>query len=100
MEANLDMDNVTGHPANTQPAGITDKRGYAARWRFSTRHIDNLLAQGMPHFAVGKRRIRISVAEADAWMKERFGQRRLGPLQPDKTGRSATAGVAKREGQP
>lgn len=99
MKANFHVANLAGHPADTQPTEITDKRGYAARWRFSTRHIDNLLAQGMPHFAVGKRRVRINVAEADAWMKERFGQRRLGPLQPDKAGRNAAAGVAKREGQ-
>ena len=59
-------------------AEITDKRGFAARWCFSPRHIDNLLAQGMPHFAIGKRRVRIVVAEADAWMREHFSTRRIG----------------------
>lgn len=57
---------------------ITDKRGFAARWKFSTRHVDNFIAQGLPHLAVGKRRVRIVVAEADAWMKARFAARRRG----------------------
>lgn len=59
---------------------IVDKRGYAARWKFSVRHIDNLLAQGLPHCRVGNRRVRILVDEADAWMKSRFGTQRHGKL--------------------
>jgi hypothetical protein len=57
---------------------VTDKRGYAARWHFSVRHTDSLLAQGLPHLKIGCRRVRIIVAEADRWMVERFGTRRLG----------------------
>ena len=57
-------------------AVITDKRGFAARWSFSVRHVDNLLAQGMPHLAIGKRRVRIVIAEGDAWMREQFATRR------------------------
>jgi len=71
------IDTATG--PNTTPE-ITDKRGYAARWRFSVRHMDNLLAQGLPHLKIGLRRVRIIVAEADRWMVERFGTRRLGPV--------------------
>jgi hypothetical protein len=56
---------------------VTDKRGYGNRWQFSVRHIDNLLRQGLPHLKIGKRRVRILVDEADAWMKERFGARRM-----------------------
>lgn len=66
--------------SNLETQVVTDKRGFAARWKFSVRHLDNLLAQGMPHCAVGKRRVRIIIAEGDAWMKERFGTRRLGPV--------------------
>jgi len=62
-------------------AEITDKRGYGARWGFSIRHIDNLLAQGCPHLKVGKRRVRIVVADADQWMKERFGTQRRRPAR-------------------
>lgn len=62
---------------------ITDKSGYAARWRFSPRHIDNLLAQGLPHLAIGRRRVRIIITEADAWMKEKFGTRRRGPANTE-----------------
>lgn len=57
---------------------ITDKRGYAARWGFSVRHIDNLLGKGLPHLRIGKRRVRIVVCEADKWMVETFGKRRIG----------------------
>lgn len=60
---------------------ITDKRGFAARWKFSVRHIDSLLRQGLPHCAVGRRRVRIVVPEADAWMQERFRVQRRGPAQ-------------------
>jgi len=59
---------------------ITDKPGYAARWLFSPRHIDNLIAQGLPHLKIGQRRVRIVVADADAWMKDRYGTRRTGLL--------------------
>lgn len=65
--------------ATTQET-ITDKRGYGARWHFSVRHVDNLLSQGLPHCKIGRRRVRIVIADADAWMKERFGTRRLGPV--------------------
>ena len=57
---------------------ITDKRGYARRWQGSLRWVDGLLAQGLPHLKIGKRRVRIVCSEADFWMKERFGTRRLG----------------------
>ena len=67
--------------APTPPDPITDKRGYAARWRLSTRTVSNFLAQGLPHCAVGKRRVRIIVTEADRWMLDRFGTRRIGPVK-------------------
>lgn len=57
---------------------ITDKRGFGKRWGFSIRHVDNLLAQGLPHLKIGKRRVRIILADADAWMKERFACRCIG----------------------
>jgi hypothetical protein len=63
-------------------SGITDKSGYAARWMFSKRHIDNLLAQGLPHLRIGNRRVRIEIGEADAWMRGRFGTQRRGRLHP------------------
>ena len=61
---------------------ITDKRGFAGRWLFSVRHVDNLLAEGLPHCKIGKRRVRIVVPEADAWMRQKFGTQRLGKLKP------------------
>jgi len=71
-------DAAAGH---LKPAvGITDKRGYSQRWQFSPRHIDNLIAQGLPHLKIGKRRVRIIVDEADAWMHEKFATRRNGTV--------------------
>ena len=55
---------------------ITDKRGYAAHWGFSVRHIDNLLKRGCPHLKIGKRRVRIIIPEADEWMRQQYGTRR------------------------
>jgi hypothetical protein len=69
-------DAATGTKLATE---ITDKRGFGQRWGFSPRHVDNLLSQGMPHLKIGLRRVRIVVAEADAWMHDRFATRRRGP---------------------
>jgi hypothetical protein len=60
-------------------ATVTDKKGYGQHWQFSTRKIDDLLAQGLPHLKIGKRRVRIIVEEADVWMHERFSTQRRGP---------------------
>jgi len=65
-------------PDPTAAGTITDKRGYARRWQFSPRHVDNLLKQGLPHLKIGARRVRIIIAEADAWMRERYGTQRRG----------------------
>ena len=61
---------------------ITDKKGFAARWSFSSRHVDNLLAKGCPHLKIGARRVRIVIADADAWMNEQFRTQRRGPAKP------------------
>jgi hypothetical protein len=59
---------------------FTDKRGYAQRWQFSTRKCDDLIAQGLPHLKIGKRRVRICIMEADSWMQAQFRvQRRAAP---------------------
>jgi hypothetical protein len=73
---NISPDLATGNNAGDN---ITDKRGFASRWKFSARHVDSLLSQGMPHLKIGQRRVRIVVTEADAWMRQRFGTRRNGP---------------------
>jgi hypothetical protein len=79
------MQNILEVP---QPAGgldksaapITDKKGYASRWLFSVRKVDDLLAKGMPHLKCGARRVRISIPEADAWMQEQFSVQRRGKV--------------------
>ena len=58
--------------AATTAQEITDKKGYAARWQGSVRWIDGLLARGLPHLKIGKRRVRIVISEADRWMREQF----------------------------
>jgi hypothetical protein len=62
---------------NTTADAITDKRGFGRRWGFSPRKIDNLLAMGMPHLKIGKRRVRIIIPEADAWMGQQFRIQRV-----------------------
>jgi hypothetical protein len=64
------MDGTTAAATN-----ITDKRGYAQRWQFSPRHVDNLMARGLPHLKIGQRRVRILIDEADHWMRETYGTR-------------------------
>jgi hypothetical protein len=59
-------------------AEITNKRGYAQRWSFSVRKCDQLLAKGLPHLKLSARQIRISIPEADAWMREQFSTQRRG----------------------
>ena len=76
----LPLETAAAGSSSTAKHYVTDKRGYAERWHFGPRMIDNLLAQGLPHLAVGKRRVRILVAEADVWMRERYGTRRIGPI--------------------
>lgn len=64
--------NVSQRDAATTAQEITDKRGYAARWQGSVRWLDGLLARGLPHLKIGKRRVRIVISEADKWMREQF----------------------------
>jgi hypothetical protein len=79
---NKSVTETSGSTSELMTIGLTgyatDKRGYAARWTLSVRHMSNLLSQGMPHCKIGKRRVRIVVAEADRWMVEQFGVRRIG----------------------
>jgi hypothetical protein len=59
---------------------VTDKKGYGQRWLFSPRHVDNLIAGGLPHLKIGSRRVRIVIEEADKWMLEKYGTQRRGKL--------------------
>jgi hypothetical protein len=68
---------ITGG-ALSATTNITDKRGYAKRWQFSPRHVDNLIARGLPHLKIGKRRVRILIDEADSWMRQSYGTQRRG----------------------
>ena len=67
----------TPDTATGNPKAVTDKKGYGQRWLFSARHVDNLIAAGLPHLKVGKRRVRIVIAHADTWMIEKYGTQRL-----------------------
>lgn len=62
----------TGNKSSAEASPFTDKRGYAQRWQGSTRWVDGLLAQGLPHMKIGKRRVRLCIPDADAWMQEHF----------------------------
>ncbi|MSU62302.1 MAG: hypothetical protein EXS31_07885 [Pedosphaera sp.] len=65
-------DTATGHTN-----AVTDKKGYAQHWLFSPRHIDNLIADGLPHCKIGSRRVRIVIEEADRWMLQKYGTQRF-----------------------
>lgn len=69
----------TPEPATGTPklAVIANKREYAARWGVSSRTVSNLLATGLPHCSISSRMVRIPIAEADQWMKDRYGTRRF-----------------------
>lgn len=81
MFKNLSLPDAATSQSNLA-ADITDKRGYAQRWQFSVRTVDNLLRDGLPHIKYGKRRVRIVTVEADSWMRDRFGQQRRAPVRP------------------
>lgn len=66
----------TPETATGRTKAVTDKKGYGEHLLFSSRHVDNLIAQGLPHLKIGNRRVRIIIEEADAWMRERFGAQR------------------------
>lgn len=70
MKTQIQPDVATDDEKLASP--FTDKRGFAQRWQGSTRWIDGLLAQGLPHLKIGQRRVRICIAEADAWMQQQF----------------------------
>lgn len=67
-------DNATGQTSLASP--YVDKRAYAKRWQGSPRWVDDLISRGLPHLKIGARRVRIEVAEADAWMQEQFRTQR------------------------
>jgi hypothetical protein len=69
-------------PAAISPlAPYGDKRDVArlADMR-SLRWVDDQLTKGMPHLRLGKRRVRFDLEEVRAWLKERYGTSRVGPL--------------------
>lgn len=63
---------MSGAEDSNNKSDIMDKRQFAAHWQFSPRKIDDLLANGLPHLKIGKRRVRIFVNDADEWMKTKF----------------------------
>lgn len=68
-----------GSPAPSIPLPHVMKPSeYADHLRVSVRKVHSWIEQGMPHFKV-EDRIRISVVEADAWVKSR-------PVVPDRDG--------------
>ena len=58
--------------------GFASKRDVAALLGFSVRTVDNLMARGLPHYKVGRRRCRFDLAEVRDWVKQTYGARRLG----------------------
>jgi len=57
-----------------------DKESVALMLGLSTRTISNLMQQGCPYLALGARRCRFDMDEVRAWLKEKYGTRRIGKL--------------------
>jgi excisionase family DNA binding protein len=64
---------------------VLTKKEIADHLRFTPRYIDQLIAQGMPHMKIGKRRCRFFKDEVDQWMRDRFATRRIGRVNPQPT---------------
>jgi phage terminase Nu1 subunit (DNA packaging protein) len=54
------------------------KRAVADLMDMSIRSVNNFMSQGMPYVSFGARTIRFDLEEVRAWLKERYGKRRLG----------------------
>lgn len=95
-QGTMDYHSSTPEPVmgTTLTAEITGKRGYAIRWHGSVRWVDSLLAKGLPHIKTSPRRVRICVAEADAWMRQQFLVQRRGPARPRAAKAATPEGVA------
>ena len=59
---------------------LLTKREVCVLLQFSQRHVDNLLAAGMPHMKFGRRRTRFEREEVLQWCRDQFGVRRRGRL--------------------
>ena len=57
---------------------LGDKLAVAEMLDLCPRSIDNLMAQGMPHLRIGKRRVRFDLPEVRAWAKRHYGVSRMG----------------------
>jgi hypothetical protein len=64
---------------------VTDKVGYSRRWSVGKKTVQHWLGDGMPHVRFGHRSVRIHVAQADAWLLQRYGMRRKAKTAADKT---------------
>lgn len=81
---------------NLRPFGTKCDVGVLAGGR-SRRWVDGQLTLGMPHLRLGPRRTVFDLDEVRAWLKERYGQRRLGPVKVQKRSAASTASAP---GQP
>jgi predicted DNA-binding transcriptional regulator AlpA len=74
--------NTAATPQNTatstQP--LADKRRVAAYANLSVRTIDNLMAEGLPHLKIGRRRVRFDLPEVSTWLRQKYGVARIGQL--------------------
>jgi predicted DNA-binding transcriptional regulator AlpA len=69
--------NATEAKSPQSPRFLT-KRELAKLYQLSTRTIDNFLADGLPHLAIGYRTVRMEEGEARQWITERYEKRRNG----------------------
>ena len=59
-------------------AGKGTKKMFADRWGISTRTVENMLREGLPHIAIGNKCVRLDLIEADEWLTRRHATIRFG----------------------
>ena len=60
---------------------LGDKRDVAAMALVSTRTVDTLLTEGLPHIKMGYRTLRFDLEEVRAWLRDRYHVQRRGGVK-------------------
>ena len=71
---------INAIPPNNATQPLADKRAIARFANLSPRTIDNLMAEGLPHLKIGRRRVRFDLTEVSIWLRQKYGVARIGKL--------------------
>lgn len=68
---------LTGAPLDR----MGDKYDVAAMAGMTARWVEDQCTKGMPHMRFGKRRTRFHLGEVMKWLREQYGERRIGKAE-------------------